>query len=160
MLIGSLAGSKFPQHEMQAASIFPALDDPKGPNMSERYPTSKLLEVLAVRRIAPRLAGSGVVLNMINPGLCHSELARDSGWALAVMKFIMARSTEVGSRTLVAAALAGKESHGTYMCDGLVHDDEVSPWAQSEEGKKGGEKVWEELSEILEGIQPGVTKNI
>ena len=30
-------------------------------------------------------------------------------------RFFLARTTEVGSRTLVAGAEAGKDSHGTYM---------------------------------------------
>ena len=47
--------------------------------------------------------GSGVILNMLNPGFMHSELARDAGLSLAFVKFLLARTTEVGSRTLVAA---------------------------------------------------------
>lgn len=41
---------------------------------------------------------------------------------LHVMKFFLARSTEVGSRTLVTAAAAGPESHGGYMTDCVVKE--------------------------------------
>lgn len=144
--------------EWREASVFEALD--KSEDLSERYPVSKLLEVLAVRQLAPRLEGSGVVLNMLNPGLCHSELARDSGLSLHVMKFFLARSTEVGSRTLVAAAMAGKASHGKYMSDGVVREEDLSPFVKSEDGNKAGQKVWRELAELLDRIQPGVTENV
>lgn len=147
---------KFP--EQKEDSVFAALD--KSDDLSERYPVSKLLEVLAIRQIAPKLEGSGVVLNMLNPGLCHSELARDAGFGLTVLKFFLARTTEVGSRTLVAAAVAGKASHGKYMSDGVVSEGDLSSFVKSEEGAKAGQKVWRELSGILEKVQPGVTKNI
>ncbi|KAK3723676.1 hypothetical protein LTR37_001557 [Vermiconidia calcicola] len=148
--------SKFP--ERNESSIFAALQNPDAKNMSERYPTSKLLEVLVVREIAPKL--HGVTLNMLNPGLCHSELSRDSGMMLEVIKFFLARSTEVGSRTLVAGAMAGEESHGTYMSDGIVADEHLSPFVRSEEGKKAQEKVWTELKGVLEGMEEGVTEGL
>lgn len=151
--------TKFP--EWKAPNTFEALDDESNPKiMAERYPTSKLLEVLAIRQIAPKLAGSGVILNMLNPGLCHSELSRDGPLFLEILKFFLARSTEVGSRTLVAAGEAGPESHGKYMHDAKVDDGALSAFVKSEDGKKASEKVWSELSEILERIQPGVTKNL
>lgn len=152
------AWSKFP--EWKEPAIFDALDKNEKESFEERYMTSKLLEVLVVRQIAPQLAGNGVVLNMLNPGLCHSELTRDAPLRFTIMKFFLARSTEVGSRTLVAAAVAGKESHGKYMTDGLVADKALSPFVTSEDGKTAAKKVWKELSAILEGIQPGVVKNI
>lgn len=150
--------TKFP--ERNAPNIFRALDDASKARIGERYPTSKLLEVLVVRHIAPMLDGSGVILNMLTPGLCHSELARDGGAFLAVMKFLLARSTEVGSRTLVAAAVAGEESHGRYMVDAEVKDGDLSDFVKSGEGEVAAEKVWGELSEILKAIQPGVTGNL
>jgi NAD(P)-dependent dehydrogenase (short-subunit alcohol dehydrogenase family) len=52
--------TKFPQ--WKEPQIFEALDDESKSKatISERYPTSKLLEVLVVRQIAPDLEGSGV----------------------------------------------------------------------------------------------------
>ena len=117
--------AKFP--EWEEPKIFPALDNEKSPTIDERYQTSKLLEVLAFRQVAPKLADSGVILNILNPGMCHSELStRESNIILGIMKFFLARTTEVGSRTLVASAEAGSESHGKYMHDGKVNDGELS----------------------------------
>lgn len=152
------ARTKFP--EWKEANTFHALDDESKARMGERYPTSKLLEVLVIRQIASKLEGSGVIINMLNPGLCHSELARDGGLFLTFMKFLLARTTEVGSRTLVAAAVAGPESHGKYMTDAQINDDALSDFVKSADGKEASKKVWKELSEILESIQPGVTSNL
>ncbi|OAL25423.1 hypothetical protein AYO20_10457 [Fonsecaea nubica] len=150
--------SKFP--EWKEPHVFEVLDDEKTANLKERYPTSKLLEVLVIRQIAPKLAGSGVILNYLNPGLCHSELGREGSIILEVMKFFLARSTEVGSRTLVAAAEAGMESHGKYMSDGKVDDGALSSFVRSQDGDAAAKKVWDELSDILDKIQPGITQNI
>lgn len=147
--------AKFPERD--EPNILAALD--RSEDMGERYSTSKLLEVLVIRQIAPRVKG-GVVLNMLNPGLCHSELSRDAGLGLQVMKFFLARSTEVGSRTLVAAGLAGEESHGKYMSDAVVAEQSLSAFVRSDEGDRAGKKVWKELGDILDKIEPGVTANI
>lgn len=77
------------------------------------------------------------------------------GW---VGKRLVGRSTEMGSRTLVAAATAGEESHGQYMTDCLVR--EPSSWVRSDQGSQAQKRVYDELLTILEGIEPGITKNI
>jgi NAD(P)-dependent dehydrogenase (short-subunit alcohol dehydrogenase family) len=146
--------TRFP--EWQAENLFAALDDEKATNMVERYATSKLLEIFAVREIAPRISDSGVILNMLNPGLCHSELARDSGWILWFTKMMFARSTEIGSRTLIAGAAAGLESHSKYMTNGIVANDMLSSFVTSVRGCQVQAKVWRDLSAILESIQPGI----
>ncbi|KAJ9647586.1 uncharacterized protein PV06_00297 [Exophiala oligosperma] len=147
--------SKFP--EWREPNTFDALDDKTKTDFKERYPTSKLLEVLAVRAMVPRMRGEGeVTVNYLNPGLCHSELAREGGLTFTVLKFLFARTTEVGSRTLVAAAAAGPKSHGKYMTNSKVDDDALSSFVRSEDGKKASEKVWKELVEILEKAEPGV----
>ena len=150
--------TKFP--EQSEADIFRALNSESEKSMKERYPTSKLLEVLVVRQIAPKLAKSKVTLNLLNPGLCHSELARDSGMFLVVLKFFLARSTEVGSRTLVLSGLAGPESHGKYMSDGKINEGLLSDFVRSKEGAEASSKVWSQLVKILESVQPGVTKGL
>lgn len=83
-----------------------------------RYPVSKLLEVFYCRELATRMKQTGkpdVTLNFVTPGLCHSELSREGSIAVAIMKFFLARSTEVGSRNFIWATQAGPESHGKYI---------------------------------------------
>jgi len=153
--------------ERKEDSIFEALNKDDKDYMADRYPTSKLLEVFTVRSLATQMqsgphANEPVVLNTLNPGLCHSGLARELTGIVAVffycMKFLIARTTEMGSRTLVAGAAGGDETHGQYLSDCKVA--EVSEFVRSEEGKKTQERVYTELLDILEKIQPGITKNI
>ena len=104
--------------EKSSPHIFNALNNKDTANMADRYPVSKLLEVFYCRELAERAKKSGkpfVIMNYLNPGLCHSELARDAGWGLAIVKFFFARTTEVGSRTLVNAIEGGEATHGQYL---------------------------------------------
>ncbi|KAI8075151.1 hypothetical protein BC940DRAFT_287583 [Gongronella butleri] len=148
----------FPEYKEAEPMKF--VSDPSNAKMNERYPLSKLLEVLLVKELANRVAGSDTIINMLNPGLCHSELGRDAGFAFSVFKFFVARSTEVGSRTLVASAAAGPDSHGAYMTDSHVANDSLSAFVRSDEGRQAGETLWKELSTILEGIKPGIMQNL
>ena len=153
--------------EREEDSIFEALNKSDAKYMKNRYPTSKLLEIFMVRALAPRInsgphADKPIILNCLTPGLCHSELVRDNKGITRVMfeavKFILARKTEVGSRALLAATEAGKESHGQYMADCVV--TEPSAFVRSGEGEKTQERVYTELMGILEKIQPGISSNI
>lgn len=87
---------------------------------------------------------------------------RDAPFPLNVLapigKFFLARTTEVGSRTLVAAASAGEDTHGMYLQDCRIK--EPSRWVRSEQGKAAQPRVYKELLSILEEIEPGVTNNI
>ena len=148
--------------ERTAPSIFKRLDEEDGANMQDRYNVSKLLEILVVREIFDKVikdpAEYPVIINMVNPGLCHSELADVLGLPIKILKAIFARKTEVGSRTLVDAALQGQESMGQYISDCKI--EEPSPFVGTADGKETQRRVWEELSAILEEIHPGVTKMI
>lgn len=151
----------FPERTAQP-SIFAYLNDKATANMNDRYPLSKLLEVLVVRELCQNEIRQPypVTMNMLNPGFCHSSLTRevDEQWGWWLMKLVLARTTEVGSRTLVHAALAGKETHGKYMSNGVVAP--TAPLVRSNEGKKAQERVWRELSQKLEAIQPGILENL
>ena len=84
---------------------------------------SKLLEVFYVRELAAKMSQKEkpkVIVNLINPGFCHSELIRQPTIGIKVLRMLLARSTEHGSRTLVAGVEAGKESHGQYMSESVV----------------------------------------
>ena len=74
------------------------------------------------------------------------------------MKLLLARTTEYGSRTLFHAGIQGPESHGAYLSNcGKV---DPSPFVLSEEGKLAQKRVWEELLQKLETIEPGISKNL
>ncbi|MCJ1280290.1 hypothetical protein MMC21_008117 [Puttea exsequens] len=150
--------------ERNAKGILEALNDKSTTNMGERYPVTKLLEILYGRELASRANPSSnkssptVIINFLNPGLCHSSLSRESPFYLEILKFFLARSTEHGSRSLVHAATAGGETNGCYLSDCAVADP--APIVLGEEGAKLQKKVWEEISAKLEEIEPGVMRNV
>lgn len=81
-----------------------------------------------------------------------------TGYVVTAAKAVLARTTEVGGRTLVHSAAAGAESHGQYMSEAKVK--EPSTFVRSKEGAETQERVHTELMAILERIQPGITQNI
>lgn len=167
-----------PERKAPEGGIFAELNTAATANMEDRYNVSKLLEVFACREIA-ELTGSPsvystsakpaatktvtrdfpVTINFLNPGLCHSELTRDLDVpSIRIMKTLLGRTTEAGSRTQVHAAGAGSETHGEYLSDCTIRCP--APFVISEEGKATQKRVWKELSGKLEAISPGITGNL
>ena len=154
--------TKFPQQWAPDGEIFATINDKEAAekNFTDQYPISKLLEVFGVRAIAQAHPASvfPVTINCVNPGLCHSELGREfPTFGFWLIKLLLARSTEVGSRTLVHAGTQGAESHGQYLSDCEIA--EPAPLVTSQEGKKAQDRVWAELLKKLEAIKPGVTSS-
>ncbi|KAI4097952.1 MAG: hypothetical protein LQ339_006656 [Xanthoria mediterranea] len=145
--------------ERNSPQIFETLSDQSKANMAERYFVSKLLQVFLFREMASRAGPSyPITINCVNPGFCQSELGREAGWNLYIMGLFLARSTEVGSRTIVAAAEAGPGTHGKYMSESAV--TEPSELVRSQEGARVQRQLWGELTGKLERIVPGVTANL
>jgi hypothetical protein len=131
--------------------------------MNDRYNVSKLLEVFACREIAKQhpVDQLKVILDFVNPGFCHSELIRSDEPLpvrifIRIFKLLLARTTEVGSRTLVDAGLRGPEAHGQYLSDCKITD--TAKLVQREPETQA--RVWKELAAKLEAIEPGITKNL
>jgi len=162
VIVSSEVHARSSMPERSSANIFKTLNDKETANMPDRYNVSKLLEVLYTRELAARTKESGkpqVIINYLNPGLCHSSLAREiEGWAFYMVKALLARPTEHGSRTLVHAAEAGPETHGQYLSNCCIA--EPSAFVRSKEGAEAQKRVWDELSQKLERIQPGIMANV
>ncbi|KAF2878608.1 short-chain dehydrogenase [Massariosphaeria phaeospora] len=154
----------FEERKAPEGKLFESLSVKEKADMESRYALSKLLEVFSVRAMTNRRPSSQipVTINCVNPGFCHSELARNAvgvqAIMFAVMKFLFARTTEQGSRTLVHAGSQGAETHGQYLSDCKLAA--VAPLVPSAEGYQVQERVWTELAAKLEAIKPGVTKNL
>ncbi|KAK4168180.1 hypothetical protein QBC43DRAFT_309822 [Cladorrhinum sp. PSN259] len=126
----------------------------------EQYPISKLLEVFFVLEFGKEHPASEfpVTLNCFGPGLCHSGLGREvPGLAFVIIKAILARSTEVGSRTLFHAGTVGAESHGRYLADCEI--SQPGAFVRSPEGQDAQKRIYKELLQRLDEIKPGVTRN-
>lgn len=131
----------------------------------DRYNTSKLLEVVITRELAKRLSSSSdnpIILNVVTPGFCKSQISRNMGFAgrlsVSLSLALIGRTTEAGSRTLVCAAAAGKDTHGQYL--GSCRVSEPSAFVRSEEGQSVQPRIYGELMEVLEGVEPGVTASV
>ncbi|KAF3937510.1 hypothetical protein ABW19_dt0205209 [Dactylella cylindrospora] len=129
--------------------------------MTNRYPNSKLLQLYAVRQFASLHPPSseGVIINYVNPGLCYSKLSRNAPFMLRtqikLMRLFFARSTEVGSRTLLHGAFAPVESHGKYLSECEIKDHYIPNWISGESGQRIQERVWESITKQLNKLQPG-----
>ncbi|KAH6971761.1 putative short-chain dehydrogenase [Ilyonectria sp. MPI-CAGE-AT-0026] len=150
--------AKFNERDAPAGKLFATLNDKSTSNMSDRYNVSKLLEILVIKQFASLspLKSNNVIINCVSPGFCQSELhrERDSRVVRLALK-MLARQTEVGSRTLVYGASAGPETHGQYL-----PDCNITVTKGLTEGSAGAElqnRVWEELTQKLEAVQKGVT---
>lgn len=123
-----------------------------------RYQATKLMEVLFTRELVARLGSSTrVIINLVNPGLCTSNLERNSGKPSVVLRLvrrILDRTTEVGSRTLVLGASAPASSHGEFQSDGANQD--VEAWIYTEVGQRAQKKVFEQTLQILEARKSGI----
>ncbi|EEP82262.1 predicted protein [Uncinocarpus reesii 1704] len=128
-----------------------------------QYRTSKILLEFAVKRIALiTLEESGkpsVIVNSACPGLCTTNLERDyktnfvERFFGAIFYFIVGRTAEQGSRSLVSATLLGEDSHGKYWTHDAFPD--LSQFlVATEEGKRLQEKAWEEIVEELKIRSP------
>lgn len=109
----------------------------------------QVLEVMFVRELASRLPNpTPVSVSAINPGFCHSRLTRSIesnpviNVAVRVMKALLARTTEMGSRTLVHPAVGPGERvrHGRYVSCCEVAEE--SDYVLSEEGKEVSGRLW------------------
>lgn len=137
--------------------------------MTMHYPTSKLLQIFIVRALVEAMASGPhasekVIVNLPNPGFCVTMLSRQATGLIklrfTIMKATIGRSAEVGSRNTVNAAAKDMTTHGKYLSDCKVAETSLSHLVTGEGGSETQEKVFKEVMEILEDIQPGIGKNI
>lgn len=116
-----------------------------------------------MRELVARLAkaqNSGpnpVIINLVNPGLCESNIDRTGkspGLVIRLLRPILFRTTEVGGRAMVLGASASDESQGEFMSDG--NRQAVEWWIEEDVGRRAQQKVFEQTMVILEERKPGV----
>ncbi|KAL8654554.1 MAG: hypothetical protein Q9210_001426 [Variospora velana] len=133
--------------------ILPAFKDPKYYDTGERYSVSKLLEQFFVTSLVQRVPSSKMVVNLVNPGLCHgtglhTDLSGVAAFLFGLFKRAIGRSTSIGARNLVSAAVVlGDESHGKYTSDCRVQP--LAPMVTGKEGDAIASRLWKELMNEL-----------
>ncbi|KAK8077926.1 nad -binding protein [Apiospora saccharicola] len=109
--------------ERKAPNILEACADPKATDMSDRYNTSKLMELLATRELADQLTRSAkpgnIFASIVNPGSVRTNINRNQPLFVRAVMFvvllIVGRPVEVGARAVVYPCEAEQESHGQYL---------------------------------------------
>jgi hypothetical protein len=89
-----------------------------------------------------------VAISAVNPGFCHSRLTRNIEsnsllkLAINIYKGLLARTTEMGSRTLVHPAIepGERERHGHYLSSCKVAEE--SDYVLGSEGKEVSKRLW------------------
>lgn len=126
-----------------------------------RYALTKLVEECAVRQFSALcpIERTGVIVNMVAPGLCSTSLGKEARTFTKIMhggvRALMARTAEVGSRTILHGLVAGEESHGKLLSGCKIKEHWVPDWVSNVEGQRLQKGIWKELATRLEGVQPG-----
>lgn len=119
------------------------------------------MEECAVRQFAElcSIERTGIVITMVAPGLCTTGLGRNARTFTKIMheavRAMMARTAEVGSRTILHGLLVGEEGHGKLLSGCKIKESWVPTWLTNEEGQKLQKGIWNELVSRLESVQPG-----
>ncbi|KAK1770737.1 hypothetical protein QBC33DRAFT_566215 [Phialemonium atrogriseum] len=126
-------------------------------------------QVVCLAGLAERLTqppnSRRIISSTINPGAVVTDIMRESKGFFSVYvkatQAILMGTAEEGSRTLVHAAKGSRETDGQYLCDCKPAGPElISPFVTSEEGVATQRKLWKELMDKLERIQPSIARNI
>jgi retinol dehydrogenase-12 len=132
--------------------------DPAKTDIIWRYALSKLMVHQCYHELVGALAKneqwSNVVVNVINPGWCGTELSRakPSNMGERACFSVMGWTAEKGSRMYLYALAAGKESHGKYVSECQVKSE--SQFVRSERGRKIQGKMWKDLMNRIGSVSP------
>lgn len=157
--------SEFDKGLPDDVDMFDALScsDPAKTDIIWRYALSKLMVHQCFHQLVATMAKgdwADVVVNVINPGWCGTELSRAKVGSIGERGcFTMIGWTaEKGSRMYVYALATGRPSHGKYLAESQSKAE--SQYVQSERGRAIGEKMWRDLFNRLENIAPDVTAHL
>jgi retinol dehydrogenase-12 len=134
--------------------------DPGKTDIIWRYALSKLMVHQCFHELVGALSHNNdygnVVVNLINPGWCGTELSRAKPHPMGerICFAAMGWTAEKGSRMYLYALAAGKESHGKYLSECQVKNE--SQFVRSERGQRINRKMWKDLLGRIEKIAPEV----
>ncbi|KZT54848.1 NAD(P)-binding protein [Calocera cornea HHB12733] len=125
----------------------------------QRYDISKTMNVLWGRVLARHIPfSSPLTVSTVNPGFCVSALLRDQPIGLRIFASLVGRTTEVGSRTIVHAAVAPQVQGKTGVYFSSCEEAEPSDFVISKAGGETEEKLWTETIRILGKVDPEVPR--
>jgi len=130
--------------------------------MNERYPTTKIMNILMTKKFARVFPD--LTIHVLNPGLCITELARDlnaiKSMIFNFMRNRLGRTSEMGSRTLVHAAIyEGWNAHNIPNARYFSNCKEFAPSIEAR-NIDYQEKLWTESEQVLRKVDPRITNII
>lgn len=125
------------------ASANGAMVGERGPS---RYYLTKLISLHLAQHIAALKAANGVIVNVVNPGLCATDLTRTAPDQLKEYLKPISIPAEEGAKNLAWAATADIDTKGAYV-DELKVVEPVG-WGVSEAGVEFGDKLFAEMSAL------------
>ncbi|KAL4901862.1 hypothetical protein BDW74DRAFT_67265 [Aspergillus multicolor] len=137
-------------------SLFQLVDRSDRFERFQQYMDTKLLLMMFVAGLAPRVNAADVTINVCNPGLTYgTNLGREANkvaqFVMRPVVRVLGRSLHVGASVYVHALVAGGlASHGRFVSDWAL-----KPYAAvmyTDEGRIMGEKLWQETMEDLAHI--------
>jgi hypothetical protein len=121
-----------------------------------------LIEHLCFLELVPlaNRAAPDVVLNLVNPGWCTTELSRNRtvGILERLNSYIFQRTAEGGGQTLVHAVTAGPDSSGQYLSE--CKAKEQGSFVRSDSAREMRQWVWKDLVARLAKIEPEMTGHV
>ncbi|KAJ6552811.1 hypothetical protein B0H19DRAFT_949456 [Mycena capillaripes] len=150
--------------ERRAPDILQMLNDPSKSVPGDRYPTFKLFNLYTAREIARLPQAQGVVVNVVEPGFCVSELMREHNYNRFVslfkllVRYIYSRigwSAAKGALNLLYAVLKPTPP-GAYVSACKIR--QPPSWCLDKEGLEVQTRVWHEMVEVYRGVAPEIAE--
>jgi retinol dehydrogenase 12 len=132
----------------------------------ERYNDTKLIVVMLARQFAKHFPQDNLTWTSVDPGFCMSSIDRSlPSWGASILIFfrwLLGRSSELGSRNLLWGSLAGKkdgvDGEGTYIASCKVL--EPNPFLKTEQGQQTEERIYKQTVELFKQIAPEQTADL
>ncbi|KAJ6582026.1 hypothetical protein B0H19DRAFT_1117321 [Mycena capillaripes] len=142
--------------EKNAPNILQTLNDPSSrPITPDRYAITKLFNLFLAREIGALSQAQGVVVNVVDPGLCASDIGRNRklGGLANWLYHTVAWPISKGAINMVYAVLMPTPS-GAFVTSCQIRRPPA--WTTTQFGLQVQKKVWNEMVEVWQGLAPEV----
>ncbi|KAF8213732.1 hypothetical protein K438DRAFT_1957084 [Mycena galopus ATCC 62051] len=119
----------------------------------DRYAVSKLFNLYFAREIAALPQAQGVVVNVVDPGMCVSDIGRDRklGRFVKWLYHTVAWPISKGAINIIYAVLMPTPP-GAFISAGEIRSPPA--WTCKKDGLQLQKKVWDEMVEVWRGVAP------
>ncbi|KAJ6530073.1 hypothetical protein DFH09DRAFT_994706 [Mycena vulgaris] len=145
--------ARFP--EKHAANILQTLNDKSKWVQRDRYFVTKLFNLFLAREIATLPQAEGVVVNVVDPGMCVSDIGRNRkrGRVASFFYHTIAWTITKGALNMLYAVLSPTPP-GAFISACEVRQPPA--WTRKQDGMQVQKKVWDEMVEVWRGVSPDI----